>query len=98
MVDITRALTKSVGGTLSADAAASVNLEALVGRNVVGFEIHNTSAATLYWAGEGVTATTASIPIASGASSGFIPGNDRTLSLIRTPSTSTTYVVMALGR
>lgn len=99
MVDVTRATVKATSGTLSTDAAAPVNLETLVGRNVLGYEIHNTAGTgTLYWTGEGVTATTSSIPIAAGESSGFVPGNDRTLSLIREAGVAVTYVVMGLGR
>lgn len=99
-MDITRATSKVTGATLSTDAATTVNLESLVGRNVVGFEIHNTHASDpLYWTGEGVTATVAAgIPVAAGESSGFIPSNDRTISIIRTAGVAVTYRVMAIGR
>lgn len=92
--------TKWTSGTLSSNDAATVNLGALFTEGiVVGFEIHNTHATgDLYWEGEGGTATTSDGLIEAGESSGFIPANDKNLSLLRETDVAVTYKIMAIGR
>lgn len=93
-------VTRVVAGTLSTNDAASVDLAALfTNGRVVGFEIKNTHASgDLYWTGHGDTAVVTDAPVLFGESSGFIPSNDKTLSLIREAGVAVTYVIVAVGR
>lgn len=91
---------KTLAGTLSADTAATIDIAALFDdRRVVGFEIKNThGSGDLAWTGEGETATLADAPVPAGESSGWVPSNDKTLSLIREAGVAVTYVIVVSGR
>lgn len=93
-------VTRVASGTLSTNDAEPIDLAALfTGRRVVGFEIKNTHATgALYWTGDADTATTAKAPVEAGESSGYIPSNDGTVSLIREAGVAVTYVIVAVGR
>lgn len=95
-----RAKCKVIVPSLSTDAAVAVDLAGTAGNWIVGFEIHNTHATdVLAWAGENVTATLAAgITVAAGESSGFIPGNDREISIIRAAGVAVTCRVLVIGR
>lgn len=92
--------TKKKTGTLSSDEVATVNLAAeFTHGNVVAFEIHNTHATgDLFWDGQGETAVTTTKAIAAGESSGFLPGQDKTISLIREAGVAVTYEIWIFGR
>ncbi|MCC7542457.1 MAG: hypothetical protein IT379_39935 [Deltaproteobacteria bacterium] len=89
-----------VSGTLSDNNPDTVNLGALFTEGiVVGYEIKNTHASgDLYWSGEGDTAAATDAPVLATESSGWIPSNDKTLSLIRETGVAVTYVIVVSGR
>ncbi len=93
-------IVRVVSGTLADNNAATVDLAALFpGGRVVGFEIKNTHASgDLYWTGHSDTAVVTDAPVLFGESSGYIPSNDKTLSLIREAGVAVTYVIVAVGR
>lgn len=87
-----------ISGTLGDNAATSVNLASLFSR-IVGFEVRNTHASGyLCWTGYGDTATTSAPKVAAGETSGYVPSNDKTLSLIREAGVAVTYTIMVVGR